>query len=486
MDADDLSRSPERPEQFGGFAPPTTGGPPVGPPPAGGMAPVDGGPPAPPGPPPNGPLVTLAADDYDRNRLLVFFRIFAAIPHFIWLGLWGGIMFLLSPVLWIITLIKGQPPEGLHEVYGMFVRYALHFYAWFYLAVDKYPGFLGRPRSATVDVDIPPPAKMNRWSVGFRFFLALPPLLLTQALVGGGPSGNTSTQTTQSSTAGSEVDPTLIIPSLGAAAAVAFLAWWVCLFKGRMPGGFRDLLIWGFGYSAQVYGYLFLLTAKYPNSDPAVAPVKPVPPNPLRLRLTDSLARNRLTVFFRLILAFPHFVWATLWGVLVVVAAIVAWLVALIIGRVPVPLHNFISAYVRYSSHLFAFVYLAGGPFPGFVGTPGSYPVDIEIDGPRTQSRWKTLFRFFLAIPALLVSSGLGTAMLFAAIAGWWVGLFTGRMPQGLRNLNAYSVRYSAQTYAYLMLVTDVYPYSGPGDFHGEAAKPAEPAPAPGLEAALA
>ena len=37
-----------------------------------------------------------------------------------------------------------------------------------------------------------------------------------------------------------------------------------------MPQGFRDLLAYAIGYSAQVNGYLLLLTDRYPNSDPAV------------------------------------------------------------------------------------------------------------------------------------------------------------------------------------------------------------------------
>ncbi len=35
-------------------------------------------------------------------------------------------------------------------------------------------------------------------------------------------------------------------------------------------------------------------------------------------------------------------------------------------------------------------------------------------------------------------------------------------MPEGLRNLGASCLRYTAQTYAYLFLVTDRYPYATP------------------------
>jgi hypothetical protein len=42
------------------------------------------------------------------------------------------------------------------------------------------------------------------------------------------------------------------------------------------------------------------------------------------------------------------------------------------------------------------------------------------------------------------------------------VALFLGRMPDGLRNLGAYALRYSAQTDAYLYLLTERYPDAGP------------------------
>ena len=35
-------------------------------------------------------------------------------------------------------------------------------------------------------------------------------------------------------------------------------------------------------------------------------------------------------------------------------------------------------------------------------------------------------------------------------------------MPEGLRNLGVYALRYNGQTFAYLALLTDRYPFSGP------------------------
>ena len=84
-----------------------------------------------------------------------------------------------------------------------------------------------------------------------------------------------------------------------------------------------------------------------------------------------------------------------------------------------------------------AFLFLIGGPFPGFVGAAGSYPVDLAIDPPARQRRLVTLFRGLLAIPALLLGGAYSAVVWVAALLGWWAALFTGRMPEGLRNIGA-------------------------------------------------
>ncbi len=391
----------------------------------------------------------------------VFFRLFMAIPHLFWLSVWSFGMIALLPAMWFVALFKRRPPEGLADVYAMLVRYAVNVYAFLYLAANPFPGFMGKQGAYPVEVELPPLPEQNRWSVAFRFFLALPALWLSLTLVGfggGGGGGGGS---------GSGPDPASLALSVGGGvvATGAFLAWWAAMVRGRMPQGLRDLIVWALGYAAQVYAYLFLLTGRYPNSDPGVAPLAELPGHPIRLEMSDELRRNRWLVAFRFVLVMPHFVWVTLWSVVAIVVAIVTWLVTLIMGRTPLRLHNFLSAFVRYASHLYAFAYLGGGPFPGFVGKPGTYPVDFAIEGPERQNRWTVAFRGLLALPALALLSAIGGAALFASIGGWFYALIKGRMPEGVRNLVVFASRYNAQVYGYLLFVTPRYPYSGPADF---------------------
>jgi hypothetical protein len=243
----------------------------------------------------------------------------------------------------------------------------------------------------------------------------------------------------------------------------AFLGWFASLARGVMPHGFRNVIAYGLRYSGQAYGYLFLLTQRYPDSDPVLpAEAGRRPEGAIRLTVADNFERSRLTVFFRLLLAIPHLVWLTLWSIAAFFAAIANWLVTLVRGRPHDALHRFLSAYLRYEVHVLAYLALTANPFPGFVGRAGTYPVDVEIDPPAAQNRWVTGFRLPLAIPAIAVSDGLATLAFVAAFLGWFASLATGRMPKGLRNLGAYALRYGAETNGYLYLLTDRYPHSSP------------------------
>lgn len=196
--------------------------------------------------------------------------------------------------------------------------------------------------------------------------------------------------------------------------------------------------------------------------------------HPVRITVADDLRRSRLTVFFRLLLAMPHLVWMWLWSYAALLAALANGLVALSLGRSAGPLHRFLAAYVRYYAHVTAFVFLVANPFPGFAGTPG-YPVDIAIDPAGRQNRWITLFRIVLVLPALLLAAALSVVLYVVGLLGWFAAVVTGRMPEGLRNLGAFCVRYLAQTNAYALVLTDVYPRSSP-----------EPAPSPESEPVFA
>ena len=190
----------------------------------------------------------------------------------------------------------------------------------------------------------------------------------------------------------------------------------------------------------------------------SAAPTSETAQHPIRLVVNDDLQRNRLTVFFRLILAIPLLLWAILWGVIAVLAWIVNWFATLFMGCSPDGLHNFLATFLRYTVHVRAYTLLIADPYPGFTGTQGTYPIDLEVDPPEQQNRLTVFFRSILAIPALLLANILSNLSQLLAVFSWFVALVTGRVPEGLRNFAALALRFETQTYAYVMLLTGHYP----------------------------
>ena len=104
------------------------------------------------------------------------------------------------------------------------------------------------------------------------------------------------------------------------------------------------------------------------------------------------------------------------------------------------------------------FASLAADPFPPFGGREGTYPVDLVVAPPVEQSRLTVFFRILLAIPALFIGNVLNSLMEVIGVLGWFVCLFTGKMPEGMRNLLVFAIRFHAQTQSYVSLLTQRYP----------------------------
>jgi 2-(1,2-epoxy-1,2-dihydrophenyl)acetyl-CoA isomerase len=180
--------------------------------------------------------------------------------------------------------------------------------------------------------------------------------------------------------------------------------------------------------------------------------------HPIHLVVTDDLKRWRLTVALRWLLALPHLLVLALWTYVAFPVTVVNWFIALVRGRPSPGVHAWTSRLIRYQAHVYAYVYLVAEPYPSFRGWPGRYPVDLAIAPPTAQARWKTLLRIILVIPAYVFATVLGYVLYLVAFLGAFYALATGRYPKGFRDLSAYCLRFQAQTFGYLLLVTDRYP----------------------------
>jgi uncharacterized protein DUF4389 len=198
-----------------------------------------------------------------------------------------------------------------------------------------------------------------------------------------------------------------------------------------------------------------LPTEPPPPPPPAIEPPRP---HSVRIVNNDDLKRSRLTVLFRFLLVIPHLIWLTLYSMAAIVVAFVNWFATLFRGRTPDSIHRWLVRYLRYSVYVNSYLFILANPYPPFHGTEGSYPIDLEVDGPDTQHRLVTAFRLLLAIPAIVLNWVFNQVLQIVGLLGWLVAIFIGRMPRGMENLGLYCLRYQSQTYAYVVILTDRYP----------------------------
>jgi len=179
--------------------------------------------------------------------------------------------------------------------------------------------------------------------------------------------------------------------------------------------------------------------------------------HPVRFVVTDDLRRSRLTVFFRLLLAIPHMIWTVIWTYTMFPVIAFQWLWVICAGHMEEDVHRYIGRFVRYHVHLYAYLMLLANPWPIPNGREG-YPVDLELDPPERQNRLTVIFRLILVIPAYIFMSVLNVVLYVIGFLGWFASLILGRMPQGMRDLGTYCLRFQTQTYAYMLLLTPRYP----------------------------
>jgi len=190
--------------------------------------------------------------------------------------------------------------------------------------------------------------------------------------------------------------------------------------------------------------------------------------HPIRLNVSGDLERWRLTVATRWLLALPHLIVLGLWTYIAVLVGIVNWVITLVRGTSPRGVHEWMARLVRYQAHVYAYLYFIAEPYPPFRGWRGTYPVDLDIAPPAPQARWKTLLRIVLVLPAYVLATVFTYVLYVVAFLGALYALATGRYPRGFRDLSAYCLRYQAQMFGYLLLLTDRYPTlaSGSGFTH--------------------
>jgi hypothetical protein len=188
---------------------------------------------------------------------------------------------------------------------------------------------------ATLDYD--PPESIANWRPLAQWVLAIPQLIIVSLL-------NTAGQ------------------------AVAFISWLAILFTGRLPESLANFQAMHLRYSVRVTAYAAFLYEEYPPFTFDMTGPDPGDAAHLRIDFTPQLEdRNRLSVFFRLILAIPHLVIVALLSVAGIVCLVVAFFAVLFTGRWPAGLRDFVVGIGRWTTRLNAYLYLLTDEYPPFM-----------------------------------------------------------------------------------------------------------------------
>jgi hypothetical protein len=170
--------------------------------------------------------------------------------------------------------------------------------------------------------------------------------------------------------------------------------------------------------------------------------------------------RNRLTTFFRYIVAIPWLIVAAIYGFVAQIAAVIAWFAIVFTGRYPEGLYNFNVGYLRMISRVNGFEYLLTDAWPPFGGDESpDYPVRVGVAPPLdTYSRLKTGFRFIVGIPVYLLAIVQAIILSVCAFIAWFAILFTGKLPEGLFNPIRSASAYLTRGGGYFLLLTEDWP----------------------------
>jgi hypothetical protein len=194
--------------------------------------------------------LTVDYPDRDLNRLSTFFRIFAAIPILIIIGLVSGTLdrhtaggetggqyvagaVLVAPTV-LMLLFRQKYPRWWFDWNLALTKFSARVTAFLALLTDEYPS---TDEEQGVHITIPYPdarTELNRWMPVVKWFLAIPHFI--------------------------------VLWFLGIAAFVCVvIAWFAILFTGRYPRSLFDFVVGVGRWGLRVAAYAILLTTdRYP------------------------------------------------------------------------------------------------------------------------------------------------------------------------------------------------------------------------------
>lgn len=163
------------------------------------------------------------------------------------------------------------------------------------------------------------------------------------------------------------------------------------------------------------------------------------------------------------LLAIPHFIILYVLNLAMEVVWLISFFTVLFTKQIPEGLFNFQVFVLRYQHRVNTYAAFMREPYPSFDFTverrdPGGDPLHLSIERPTEVNRWLPLIKWLLAIPHYIVLAIYGIGAIFAVIGAFFVVLFTGKYPMGIRDYLVKVGRYSVRVQAYIMFLRDEYP----------------------------
>ncbi len=87
-----------------------------------------------------------------------------------------------------------------------------------------------------------------------------------------------------------------------------------------------------------------------------------------------------------------------------------------------------------------------------------TYPVTLQLHHPEEIARWRPLVQWILALPHVVISHVLSNIGQLLAFASWFIIMFTGRLPVGIADFQAMTIRYQARAHSYSGFLRESYP----------------------------
>jgi len=171
------------------------------------------------------------------------------------------------------------------------------------------------------------PERLSRWKTLLRIFLAIPVLIFWGVVS-------------------------------GASQAVVAASWLAIIVRGHIPRWLFDFLVALYRWEYRALSYVLLLTEVYP-------PFEGDYPIGFDVRYPERLARWKVLIW-KLITALPHFIIVAILAITVVLVTIVAWFYALIAGRYPQGLFDYVAGVIRWGVRVNAYFLSLTDEFPPF------------------------------------------------------------------------------------------------------------------------